>query len=264
MNITSFINFMPSWMLFILIIIVGMLIAEAGAYIAGKRLQKGEKEPDTPVNSALGAMLALLGFMLGFTFSITANRFAERRELVIRQANAIGTCYLRTSMIPERQKSEVRKLFREYVDNLLQIQKTENVNVPKSISRMNDIHLLIWNQTASLAKEDMDSELRSLFTSSVNEVIDIASERETIALLVRIPSILWISLIALFIMSMFLVGYQIASFDIRRIYSLPLLIGAVAMVLVLIAEMDSSEKKGFRISQKPLENVREMLQTNIP
>lgn len=262
MNITSAITSLPSWILFILIILVGMLIAEAGALVAEKRLQKGVKEPEAPISSALGAIMALLGFMLGFTFSITSDRFAERRALIIQHANAIGTSYLRTSMIPDKQKTEVKKLYREYVDILLQIKTVSHAQ--NSLSKIDDIHLLLWNQTASLAKEDMDSELRSLFTSSVNEVIDIASERATISLLVRIPPILWLSLLVLFTMGMFVMGYQTGTFNILSIYSMPLLTAAIAIVIVLIAEMDSSEKKGFRITQKPMENVREMMRDSIP
>ena len=214
------------------------------------------------MGTAVDAILGLLALILGFTFSITSSRFADRRELVVQQANAIGTSYLRTSLLPEKQKTEIRRLYQEYIDILVQFKRTEDVN--KDLKRLGDIQMAIWNQTASLTHENMDSELRSLFTSSVNEVIDIASKRETVALIFRISGFLWISLFLLYTLSLFAIGYQMGTKDKHRIIDMPLLAAAaLALVIVMIADMDSSGRGRFQVSQQPLVNVRLMMQEKI-
>ena len=256
MNISSFISNLPSWVLFFLTFGIGMLATSAGSWLAQKRVHKGS------VGTAVDAILGLLALILGFTFSITSSRFADRRELVVQQANAIGTSYLRTSLLPEKQKTEIRRLYQEYIDILVQFKRTEDVN--KDLKRLGDIQMAIWNQTASLTHENMDSELRSLFTSSVNEVIDIASKRETVALIFRISGFLWISLFLLYTLSLFAIGYQMGTKDKHRIIDMPLLAAAaLALVIVMIADMDSSGRGRFQVSQQPLVNVRLMMQEKI-
>ena len=61
-----------------------------------------------PVGAIVGAILGLLAFLLAFTFGMAASRFETRRELVLDEANAIGTTYLRAALLPEPHRVEVR------------------------------------------------------------------------------------------------------------------------------------------------------------
>src|SRR3954453_23419961 len=97
------INFLPSWVLFLVVLLLGIGAGEAGAWLKPKRERNQLKEKEGPGASLIGSILGLLAFMLAFTFSITASRLAERKNLVAQQAIALGTCYLRTSLIPEKQ-----------------------------------------------------------------------------------------------------------------------------------------------------------------
>ena len=47
-----------------------------------------------------GPILALFAFMLAFTFGMAGSRFEARRQAVLEEANAIGTTYLRTRLLP--------------------------------------------------------------------------------------------------------------------------------------------------------------------
>ncbi|MFD2246467.1 hypothetical protein [Pontibacter ruber] len=262
MDIASLVTSIPGWALFSLTVILGVLAAEVGSWLARLKKKKGSETPDSVISTEVGAMLALLAFILGFTFSITSSRFADRKELVIRQANAIGTSYLRTSFIPEPQKQEVRKLYREYVSLLLQLTKPSDAD--KVLHRLGTIHLLLWNQVTSLAQVQIDPQIRALVISSVNDVIDVSGERETVALVFQIPGVLWASLYLLFTLSMFAIGYQAGTTKIRGSFDIPLLAAAFAMVIVMIANMDTTGYSLFRVSQLPLENLYEMMQEDIP
>lgn len=47
-----------------------------------------------------GSLLAVLGMLLGFTVSMAVTRFETRKQLVLDEANAIGTSYLRAQLLP--------------------------------------------------------------------------------------------------------------------------------------------------------------------
>src|SRR3954470_20827177 len=97
----SQITSLPYWILFIIVTSIGMLTAEAGSWLHSVRQKKGIVDKDGSSGSLIGAMLGLLAFILGFTFSITASRYSDRKNIVVEQARTISNCYFRTSLIPD-------------------------------------------------------------------------------------------------------------------------------------------------------------------
>ncbi len=262
MSLGHLVSSLPAWALFGVIVALCVLFSELGALIGIKRKAKSPNEPDNVIGAAVGAMLGLLAFMLGFTFSLTESRFKERKHLVIQEANAIGTCYLRAGLIPEKQKAAMRMHLKNYVDILLNMSQQQNID--GNISKLEAIHLLMWEQATSLVKEDIDSQIRIFFIGSLNEVIDLAEERETVVLIFRIPDIIWTSLFLLSAISMFAFGYQTGLSGMRRIVATPLLAGSFAVVFIMIADMDSIDHTRFKVSQKPLEDTLKMMRQNVP
>jgi hypothetical protein len=248
---------LPSVILFLIILLIGLLAAWAGAWAAAKREVKGIKEAS--VGPLVGSLLGLLAFMLGFTFSFTASRYSERKHLVVDQANVIGTSFLRTSLLPEKQKLATQKLFVEYVDLLTQ--STRSHAIDSNMPKLEAIQLEIWDIAASLKDEQMDAPLRTLYTASINQMIDTFSERKTVVLIFRIPGAIWIALLLLFILGMFVVGTEIGTVKMRKSLNVPIMTAAFSLIVTLIAAMDASHKTGqFTVSQQPLIDVQKMIQ----
>jgi hypothetical protein len=253
---TSLITSLPSLVLFIIIFIIGLLAARVGAWAASRREQKGIKEPS--VGPLIGSLLGLLAFMLGFTFSFTASRYSERKHLVVEQANAIGASYLRTSLLPDRQKNLTQKLYAAYVNLLLESTNTHAID--KNMAQLESLQSQIWDVAASLKDEKMDFSLRTLYITSVNQVIDIFAERKTVVLVFKIPGAIWVALILLFVLGMFVVGSEIGSGKMRKSLNVPIMTAAFALIVTLIAAMDASHKAGqFTVSQQPLIDVQKMI-----
>ncbi len=262
-GIGQFFSSMPTWALLGLIIFLCVLTGGTGAYIAQQRYLSGVKFQETSIGTAVAAIFGLLAFMLGFTFSLTWSRFANRNSIVIKQAQTIGTCYLRTSLIPEKQKQEIRRLIREYTTLLLAIQTEDEIE--KKIVRFDELQITIWQQTATLAQEDVDSELRSLFISAINELISLSIERKILGLIFRIPNPIWASLLILSGMGMFAYGYLTGTNGVLHIAQMILLAVSFGVVIVLIADLDSKGlHRRFKVTQVPLQYVQDMMEKDIP
>jgi hypothetical protein len=223
--------------------------------------RKESAEPETPLGSLVGAMLGLLAFMLAFTFGLASTRFDARKQLVLEEPNAIGTTYLRAGLLPQSQGLEVRRLLREYVDVRLSI-STENVD--ETLAHSAKIQALLWAQAKSLVNEDMDSEIRSLFISSLNEVIDLHQSRKTVGLQYRIPGIVWLTMYLLSALSMLAVGYQVGMVGLRRLRGTPVLAVAFALVIAMVADIDRPGEGLMRVSQQPIADVQYMMLQDSP
>ena len=109
-------DFLPLWALFGTTLVLVLLAVEGGFWLGRWRQRRAEHEQETPVGAIVGAILGLLGFLLAFTFGMAASRFDIRRELVLDEANAIGTTYLRAALVPEPHRTQIRTLLRDYVE----------------------------------------------------------------------------------------------------------------------------------------------------
>ena len=94
---------LPSaWLVFGISALLLVAAAELGFH-SGR--QRRRETPRAATASQLGgvqaAVLGLLALLLGFTFAMSVARYDERRALVVKEANAIGTTYLRAGFLPE-------------------------------------------------------------------------------------------------------------------------------------------------------------------
>ena len=120
------IDALPLWALFIVIVLVVLFSVECGYRLGKYRRGRQEHEKEAPVGTMVGATLGLLAFILAFTFGLAAARFDTRRQVLLDEANAIGTTYLRAGMLPERVE-EIRALLRNYVSARLDAVRSGNV-----------------------------------------------------------------------------------------------------------------------------------------
>ena len=107
---------LPLWAILIAQLAGGWIALDAGYRIGRWRHKITSEEKDAPVGAMVAAILGLVAFMLAFTFGLAAARFDAKRQTVLEEANAIGTTYLRTRLLPEPQKTAAAKVLRDYVD----------------------------------------------------------------------------------------------------------------------------------------------------
>jgi hypothetical protein len=91
-------------------------------------------------------------------------------------------------------------------------------------------------------------------------MISIAVERRTVALVYHIPDAIWSSLLFLAFVGMLAFGYQAGVNGMRRVLQLPWLPVAFGLVIVLIADLNSSQsQRHFKVSQKPIRDLLELM-----
>jgi hypothetical protein len=261
MNLAEWIDRAPLWVMFALTLLLCLAMLEAGSALCRASLRKSPKEPDAPLNSIVGSLLGLLAFTLAFAFSIAANRFDARKQLVLQEANAIGTTYLRAGLLPPREGLPIRARLRDYVALRLTATRANAGTVARGSER---IHGLLWAQTKALAQDDVDSELRSLFVASLNETIDLHQSRKTVALQYRVPPTVWTILYLLVVLGMLALGYQIGMAGARRMRGAPVLAMAFSLVLMMISDLDRPFEGFLRVSQQPLIDVQASMAADSP
>lgn len=242
----------PLWTILPLTVVLAVLSVELGYRLARYRLQRDELEKESPLGGMVGAILGLLAFMLAFTFGLAGSRFEDRRQILLSEANAIGTTYLRAAMLSEPMRTESQKLLREYVD--VRLEGVQPGKLEQALARSEQLHNQLWSQAVA-ATEKERSPITSIYVESLNELIDLHATR-LMALRARVPAVIWIVLYLLGFLAMVLMGYQSGLAKSSRSIAAVALIFGFSLVLYLIADLDRPGQGTLQVSQQSMIDLR--------
>ena len=244
---------LPLWALFVVILLIVLFSVEFGYRLGKFRRSHHETEKEAPLGTMVGATLGLLAFILAFTFGLAASRFDNRRQVVLDEANAIGTTYLRAGILPERGE-EIRGLLRKYVS--VRLDAVRSSNIAEGIRRSEDIQQKVWTEAETVGNKNPNSIVVGLFVQSLNEMIDLHAKRLQAGVRNRIPGAIWLGLFAVASLSLATMGYHAGLSGTRR--SLAILAVAVtfSVVIELIADLDRPFEGVLRVSQQALLDVQ--------
>ena len=253
---STVLDLLPLWGIFLAVLLLVLAAIEGGYRLGNSRLRQSGGEKEAPVGAMVGATLGLLAFMLAFTFGMAAERFDTRKQLVLDEANAIGTTYLRTAMLPER-RDEIRALLRHYVD--VRLDAVRSGRVAEQILKSEDIQGQLWSAATAIGVQHPDSIVVGLFVASLNEVIDLHAKRVTAGLRNRIPGAIWGVLLTIATLSLAAMGYHAGLAGTIR--SLAIIVVAVTFsaVIALIADLDRPQEGTLIVSQQALIDVRQSM-----
>lgn len=256
MNLSTWIDRIPLTVLFGLTLVFVLL-----AIGSGTRLSKIRHDHSTggeSIGSVVGATLGLLAFMLAFTFNMAANRYDARKQLLMDEVSAIGTAYLRASLLPQPYVIDVRILLRRYVDLRARAAR-EPDTLMDAIAKSEAIQDQLWSGMEKMVTNQPVSISQSLFIQSLNEMIDLHGKRVIVGLQFRIPSTIWSGLYVVAALAMIAVGYQFGQSHQRQILVNIVLAMAFASVIVLIADLDRASEGTVQVNQQPLFELQQKL-----
>lgn len=108
--------FASEWRIILIVSLLLLALAETGFQVAQRRHRETTDAHRSQVTGIQTAVLGLLALLLGFTFAMALGRYGLRRNLVLQEANAIGTTYLRASFLPETHTNAVEGWLRRNVE----------------------------------------------------------------------------------------------------------------------------------------------------
>ena len=186
-----------------------LLLQEAGRRLGTRRLRVDPEGSRAGLGAVEGAVFGVMGLLIAFTFSGAASRFDTRRHLIVEEANAIGTAYLRIDLLPPEGQPKIRELFRAYADARIAVyRKLPDVAAAEpELQRSIALRAQIWK--ASLEAAAGAPQATRLLLPALNAMFEIATAR-TVALQTHPPAIIFAMLGLVALACSLLAGYAMA------------------------------------------------------
>ena len=249
------------WLIFV-VFFCAILIAtsEAGFRLGRRAESRSAENAKSQLGAVEGGILALLGLLLGFTMSMAVTRFEVRKQLVLDEANAIQTSYLRTRLIPAPDSTEIANLLREYVavrlhyadvvDDFDQLQTTR-----EQAERLQNE---FWTRAVAYGQKDPNPVKAGLLLQSLNQAIDLESARWMAFQNHVPPTVIYVNFVVA-LLATILVGYAFGRQSQRQVFSTTILVLAITLVLAVIVDLDQPRQGFIKGSQQPLVDLQHLL-----
>ena len=255
---SEFTDKIPLWGVLCMTIFIVWAAIEAGFWSGARLGKKPGFDNEVQITAITGAHLALLAFIFAFTFGMAASHYDDRKGVILDEANAIETAYLRTFLVADPQGEKIRALLRQYTG--LRARASDPDKILDILSGSTLLQSQIWDEIEALAEGDQFTVKHSLLVQSINEMFDLHQQRVFVGVGNRIPQTIWIALYAILLFSMIGMGFHSGIKGARSPIPSAALALSFSIVLFLIADLDRPRSGILRADQSMIVELSERLE----
>ena len=155
-------------------LIAGLVAAHEIGFWVGSLAHSADEPFDRQVALIRTSTGALVAFLVGFAFSGAASRFVDRLDIVVKEANALGTAYLRADTIAEPQRGELKAALKEYTaDRVALLSREGRAQIEPLLAKVSGLHERMWR--SAIEATQGNAPLMAVVLPPINEVIDLHS-----------------------------------------------------------------------------------------
>ena len=241
------------WELGLLLAIVLAVALDLGRRVAVRYQIELAPQRKEQMGTIRDGLFILVSLLLGFTLTFAGSRFMERRSLLVEEAISIGTTYLRADTLPQPYRDRSKQLLREYVDARLELDNAgaNTARFDQAVNRSKHIQEELWLDAATVAQNDRTA-VTAVYVNSLNETIDL-HEKRIAAFENRVPPPMWLLIISVSLIAVFTRGSTLTA---RFWLTLTLVPITIALVVALIADLDTPGRGLIRLDQRAMQRLK--------
>jgi hypothetical protein len=205
------------------------------------------------------AVFGLFGLLLSLSFFGAASRLDARRQLMVRETNAIADAYMRIDLLPIAEQPEVRHLFREYLDARLSIsQNPDEAVVESEVRHATKLQREIWSRAIRANRDGAPG--AALLLAGVNQMVGI-EEEQSIAMQTHLPLLVFYLLVAAALLSALVAGFGMARGS-RNWLSVLVYASIVTLTLYVMVDMEFPRRGLIRVgaADRAMTELRDSIQ----
>jgi hypothetical protein len=205
---------------------------------------------DTSGGAIDAAVFALLGLLVAFTFSGAAARFDHRRELIVQEANAIGTAWLRIDTVSADAQPALREGFRSYIESRKAAYAVvaDEAAFRAALEQSGQIQRKLWRLAIEAGRgPDALPDAHKLLLPALNDMIDITTTR-AMATEMHPPAAIYTMLFALVLVASVLAGFSIGGHKSRSWIHMFAFAATMAITITVIVDMEYPRIGGITVN----------------
>lgn len=240
------------WILIAIVFVILTICYHVGFTIGNNKAKIKDKSHLGLISSLQGGLMGMLGILLGFSISMSSQRFETRKQLIIDESLNIGTAYFRMGLIPDTSlRKDVRELLSKYLNERIEYYKSEDLTEMKESE---DLQVLIWFMSARIGVDNPTINT-SLIVQSLNSMIDITGSI-TGAMRNNVPNLILLLLVLVASITLISIGYTHGFSSDMNLFIAMAINLIICGLLLLIIDMDRPTAGLLRIDLSNLYDLK--------
>lgn len=267
MNLDGIRNFELLYNVDLLWITLALLLTQIAAGVLGywlgqQRKDRVSDEAKSYIGTLQGVLFSLLTLTMSFTLSFALNRYEARRSVLLQEANAIGTTFLRALTLPEPYREVSKSKLRAYVDNRDALYEA----VPGTpafdavLTETDRQQVALWRDVERLMLDHPNERYTQLYQLGLNDLIDAHANRVA-ALRFHIPEVVLWLLMLLAVAANFGMGYSRGLAGSRQIASQLFITVIMVVMNMVIMDADRPRRGLIQVTNAPMRSVESLMDT---
>ena len=236
-----------------------LLAAIEIGFRGGLRRYRRSRDGDPGVESTkgditLGSLLALLGLLFAFTYAVALDRHDTRKQLVVDEANAIETAFLRADLAEEPGRTQLRRLILDYAKT--RTGTTKETDTKNGLERLLAVSLEVqaklWPLTKIvIAESELSGPIEASIITAVNDILD-ENARRVALVYDRMPPVVFGLLILIAALSLGIAGHNAGLHGHINRWRLAIFACVLTTLMIVIIDFEKPLSGLIHVSQTPI------------
>ena len=217
------------------------------------------EQREVPASKFNDAILALLGLLLAFTFSISLARHEQRRQMAVTDSNAIGDFYTTVRLLKEPEREKLQAVLRRYVEHRLSVARgtPDGAALQQRLDEIREMH----GQMEDLVQRAVDRGTPVVvpLVNTLNALTSAHAARLA-AVRDRLPPSVVLLLVLASVITMVLMGWQQGASRERHPLAAVGFTMLVCLVVWVTLDLNQPQRGWITVSQEPLEQLLKGMQ----
>ncbi len=204
-------------------------------------------------NSIQAGLFTLASFVLGLSFAQASARFDTRRDLVVKEANVIGTTWLRADQLDPVRARRFRRILTDYTAARLKAYSTPHDQAlhARTLLQSSEDQDAVWAIASSALHANQSKIGLSLLMQTLNDTIDVSAEQLQ-ALTTHVPTIVVELTVALVLLGALSLGLRFAIDGARPMFLSAIYVVAYVFVIGMMVDYDRPQTGFVTVNLNPL------------
>ncbi|QTH62748.1 hypothetical protein J1N51_08135 [Psychrosphaera ytuae] len=216
-------------------------------YGVGRYVQRRTTdEVKSLTGSIQGSILGLLALLLGFTFSMSMQKYDARTQALIEEAATIQQAQIGASLLPTKQQDEIRSLLSQYIETkqeLAHISVIEHTQRQSQLKQVREIQYQLWQLSNDT---QLAPEIRSIIRADFKRDAQINN---------HVPDIVLYLLFFVFVTAVTILGYSAGLSGKRLTVPIALVSILITLIVYIIIDLDRPKRGLIKTELTPLMSI---------
>ena len=227
------------------LLVGSMLLMEYGRRLGAEQVAR-TGNPVTGLGAVESAVFALMGLLLAFAISGGLQRFDERRQLLVQEANAVSSAYGLADLLQDGAKDRIRSELKSYLEARIalfelpvgySILDGQEIYSHEQQAKIDQHRHQVWEDAVTSCRETPNTVACVLLLPALNRVFEAARLRSGVNER-HPPTIVHIMLFGLGLGGSLLAGFGMGASGSRSWLHLLTFASALAVTLYVITDLE--------------------------